>query len=96
MPFINGKYYMNPVYGAAVEAARIREDSAPENTNATAAPEIELVAAQNASQQQQPAKQQPHNPRQEKHFNGDATYYNLPGSKTAADIPSTLMRCPQQ
>ncbi len=25
MPFINGKYYMNPAYGRAVEAARVFE-----------------------------------------------------------------------
>lgn len=78
MPFINGRYYMNPVFGASVEAARLGEEGASEDANAATEPEVELLSAHNTS------KQQPHNPKVGKHFNGDATYYNLPGSKTAS------------
>lgn len=78
---------MNPVFGAAVEGARLQEKSASEDANAAAEPEVELQSAHDASRHQQSTKQQPGSRGQEKHFNGDATYYDLPRSKTASGHP---------
>jgi rare lipoprotein A (peptidoglycan hydrolase) len=86
VPYINGRYYMNPQYGAAVEAARSGESDDVDDDGFTTEPQIELLSAQKASQQQ-PTKPQIDSPRTEKHFSGDATYYNLPGSKTASGRP---------
>lgn len=40
MPFINGRYYMNPLYGAALERARSAEEVAGLTANGTAGPEL--------------------------------------------------------
>lgn len=41
MPFVNGRYYANPFYGAALERARLRatgaEDAEPEVVSASEA-----------------------------------------------------------
>jgi hypothetical protein len=46
MPFINGRYYMNPAYGRELEQARVIEDqkgSSPPKTQAPQAPPSEIV-----------------------------------------------------
>jgi hypothetical protein len=58
VPYINGRYYMNPQYGAAVEGARPEESDDVDDDGITTEPEIELVAADKASQREQPTKKQ--------------------------------------
>src|SRR5579859_3577378 len=84
MPFIGGRYYMNPLYGAAVEGSRLEPEALP-NENAASASEVELVAVGKTPQTAQ-GKTAPdgHQGKTSKHFSGEATYYDLPGSKTAS------------
>ena len=82
MPFIGDRYYMNPLFGAAVERSRLEPDGLPEEDSAPIAPEIELLGAPQTSQgTAAPAEQKGKIPR---HFSGEATYYDLPRSKTAS------------
>ena len=92
MPFVNGKYYMNPQYGVAIENARLKGAFAP-GEQAVSLGRMQVVGGQKATQQTKP--QQPHSPEQN-HFSGDATYYDLPGSKTASGRPSILTVCLQR
>lgn len=52
MPYINGRYYMNPQYGAAVERAREADeaDASEAQFEDSSAPQIEYMSA--ASQEQ--------------------------------------------
>jgi len=88
MPFINGRYYMSPQYGAAIENTRLEADDLPEEDSAFSEPQLELLAARNIPQRAQPKTPPAHNQNQNaKHLSGDATYYDLPGSKTASGHP---------
>ncbi|MGB8525082.1 MAG: septal ring lytic transglycosylase RlpA family protein [Candidatus Acidiferrales bacterium] len=83
MPFINGKFYMNPAYGRALEHARASEEASRHNESSQQEPDSHwvtingrhvLIRGTQATGTQQHTKQ----------FSGDATYYNLPGKKTAS------------
>jgi len=83
MPFINGKFYMNPAYGRAVEDARAMESTASEADRqqqdsgahwVTIDGRHVLMQGTHENGAQQKRKQ----------FSGDATYYNLPGKRTAS------------
>jgi len=87
MPFISGRYYMNPVYGRAVELARAtqtaRDDSQSEGQDSHWVTIGERhVLIQNALNQQ--SEQHDESKQKAKAFSGNATYYNLPGKKTAS------------
>lgn len=85
MPYINGKYYMNPFYGAALERARLEAEGSPDEDFTAREPQIELLSAQNRPQERHKTSVSHHGQAEEaKRFNGDATYYDLPGSKTAS------------
>lgn len=51
MPFIGDRYYMNPLFGAAVERSRLEPDGLPEEDSASSGPDVELLAAQKPLQQ---------------------------------------------
>jgi rare lipoprotein A (peptidoglycan hydrolase) len=83
MPFINGRFYMNPAYGRALEDARANEAASSQQdlqqqASGTHWVTIDgrhvLIQGTQASGGEQRTKQ----------FSGDATYYNLPGKKTAS------------
>lgn len=76
---------MNPLFGAAVERSRLEPDGLPKEDSASPAPEIELLDVHKASQTSQgKAASGEHKRKIPKHFSGEATYYDLPGSKTAS------------
>lgn len=79
MPLLGGKFYMNPAYGRALERAREAEDVLQRNKLADA--RWVTISGRHVLIQedaQTPARRNP------KRFNGDATYYNLPGKRTAS------------
>lgn len=83
MPFINGRFYMNPAYGRAAERARGSE-TMPERDNPGkegAGDHWVTIDGRHVLIQKRPLRQPQRNPRR---FSGDATYYNLPGKKTAS------------
>src|SRR5208282_5013185 len=95
MPFINGRFYMNPAYGRAVEHARsTRVESDHEVSQRQ--PDAHWVTIDGrhalisetptgkAQENQQDQKQQSQPQPKAKRFSGDATYYDLPGAKTAS------------
>lgn len=51
MPFIGDRYYMNPLFGAAVERSRLEPDGLPQEDSASSGPDVELLAAQKPLQQ---------------------------------------------
>lgn len=51
MPFIRGRYYMNPLYGAAVERSRSDPDVLPDEGLAPSGPDVELLSGQKVLQQ---------------------------------------------
>lgn len=65
MPFINGRYYMNPTYGAAVERARAAGALASESDDVSSEPMMEQVLAQKTPQKQ--SKPQPSNNQNQEH-----------------------------
>lgn len=87
MPFIGDRYYMNPLFGAAVERSRQEPEGLPDE-NAASAAEVELLAGEKTPQTAQ-GKAAPvdHRGKAPKHFSGKATYYDLPESKTASGHP---------
>ena len=83
MPFINGKFYMNPAYGRALEDARASEEASRHNDSSQQEPDSHWVTINGRHVLIQGAESsgaQKHM----KQFSGDATYYNLPGKKTAS------------
>lgn len=88
MPYINGKYYMNPFYGAALERAKLEAGGSPNEDFTAPEPQTEMLSAQKTPHGPRkadvPGQVHKGNPRQ---FKGDATYYDLPGSKTASGKP---------
>jgi rare lipoprotein A (peptidoglycan hydrolase) len=87
MPIINGRYYMNSQFGAAVEGARLEADVAPEEDSTSSGSAFEPLAA-NKARQAESKTPSAHNQRKKpKHLSGDATYYDLPGSNTASGHP---------
>lgn len=84
MPVINGKFYMNPAFGRAIEAARAAE-SASNPRNRRQDPNIHWVTIDHRHIPISESQGQSGKPgRGNRVFSGDATYYNLPGSKTAS------------
>src|SRR5208282_1917074 len=83
MPFINGRFYMNPAYGRAAERARgseaISEQDNPQDEEL--GDHWVTINGRHVLIQEEPQRQPHRNPKQ---FSGDATYYNLPGKKTAS------------
>ena len=51
MPFIGGRYYMNPLFGAAVERSRVEDDVLPDEDSDSSGLHVELLAAQKTLQQ---------------------------------------------
>jgi hypothetical protein len=43
MPLINGKFYMNPAYGRALEDARAGEEASPHNGSSQQGPDSHWV-----------------------------------------------------
>jgi len=84
MPFINGKFYMNPTYGSTLEAAR-NEASARTRPaiHANDGGHWVTINHQHVLIHEDQASR-PQSPPPPKLFTGDATYYNLPGKKTAS------------
>ena len=83
MPFINGKFYMNPAYGRALEDARASEEASRHSDSGQRGPGSHWVTINGDHvliQGTQSSGTQKHT----KQFSGDATYYNLPGKKTAS------------
>jgi rare lipoprotein A (peptidoglycan hydrolase) len=99
MPYINGKFYINPTFGRAVGSARghvLAEDQSGPQEQAKAAhwvtieghhvlihgtdggrdrgPDQDTLAESNQTSPKRPTKK----------FSGEATYYNLPGKRTAS------------
>lgn len=60
MPFVNGRYYMNPQYGAAVERARA-ERAVGSDDDASSESRMEQVSAQKAPQHQHSKPHPQHN-----------------------------------
>jgi rare lipoprotein A (peptidoglycan hydrolase) len=84
MPFINGKFYMNPAYGRAIENARADEAASgqrdPQQQQVSGTHWVAIDGRHVLIQGTQPSDAQ----QRTKQFSGDATYYNLPGKKTAS------------
>jgi len=51
MPFIGDRYYMNPLFGAAVERSRSDPDVLPDEGLAPSGPDVELLSGQKVLQQ---------------------------------------------
>jgi len=51
MPFIGDRYYMNPLFGAAVERSRVGDDVLPDEDSDSSGLHVELLAAQKQLQQ---------------------------------------------
>ena len=98
MPFVNGKFYMNPSNGRAVERARGGEAAPGQDRRGQQQSDTHWVTINGrhvllsetpdgkAQHNQQDQKQQSQPQRKEKRFSGDATYYDLPGAKTASGL----------
>lgn len=84
MPFINGKYYMNPAYGRALESVAGDESGATAAGGQNGEAGHWVTIDHHHVLIRRPHGQQSKHPRKIKIFRGDATYYNLPGSKTAS------------
>jgi len=96
VPFINGRFYLNPAYGNSVERARASDNSPNEPAQQQGAHWVTIdgrhvligetrakqVKHEDQGQQNQPERSQPK--RNSEHFSGDATYYDLPGARTAS------------
>lgn len=63
MPFIGGRYYMNPLFGAAVERSRLESDVLPDENSASSASEVKMPVAEETPRQQRsktPSQEQKH------------------------------------
>lgn len=69
MPYINGRYYMNPQYGAALEQTREADegDDSDAQSDDTSVPQVEYVSTASAQQYSQHEQKAP------RQFSGDAT-----------------------
>jgi len=86
MPFINGRFYINPAYGRAVEHARAvgaapREDETEKEEQDS---HWVTIAGHHVLIHETQTTGAPHSQQKAKAFRGNATYYNLPGKKTAS------------
>jgi rare lipoprotein A (peptidoglycan hydrolase) len=99
MPFINGRFCMNPAFGRAVESARDNGAASHQYESQEQDQDSHWVTIngrrvlihegqggreQDANQNKQNQRQQSPPQRSTKEFSGDATYYKLPGRKTAS------------
>jgi rare lipoprotein A (peptidoglycan hydrolase) len=92
MPFINGKFYMNPAYGRAVERARDAEGGLPEDEGGhwvtingrhlLIQEGKEKAGQEGARTRREKTKDTPQ--RDSKTYQGRASFYELPGRKTAS------------
>jgi rare lipoprotein A (peptidoglycan hydrolase) len=83
VPFINGRFYINPAHGRALERARLAEAERDEQRQQQAGHWVTINGNHVWIRDTPPGGAQ-HRARNTKQFTGDATYYNLPGAKTAS------------
>lgn len=84
MPYVKGRYYMNPFYGAAVEREKLGAEGSRDQDSVAPEPQIELLAGPPPAQSKSASARGCEGA---KHFEGEATCYDLPGSKTASGQP---------
>lgn len=82
MPFVSGRFYVNPVYGRALEAARAADAALQHHESDQQEQDAHWVTIDGRHVLIQ-EKEQTRPQRRPRQFSGDATYYNLPGKKTA-------------
>jgi rare lipoprotein A (peptidoglycan hydrolase) len=82
MPRINGRYYINPAYGRALERARAAGDP-PDRQEPLGDSDTHWVTI-DGRHVLIPERQGSQPSPKPKQYRGDATYYNLPGKRTAS------------
>jgi rare lipoprotein A (peptidoglycan hydrolase) len=84
MPFVNGKFYANLLYGRALERARAEQPEQGAHWVTIDGHHVLIPEAQGRQAgAQNPNKHDPKRPGT-RQFSGEATYYNLPGARTAS------------
>ena len=86
MPFIGSRFYINPAHGRALELARAAEDVSERGSQRDQDSGDHWVTIDGHHVLIQASQKRSDNSTQPKvtQFSGQATYYNLPGKKTAA------------
>jgi rare lipoprotein A (peptidoglycan hydrolase) len=84
MPFIGGKFYLNPAYGRGVERVRALETVPGRDHSEEQGPGAHWVTIDHRHVLIREAQQKNAPQRITKQFSGEATYYNLPGKTTAS------------